>query len=214
VTFHNQKWRPGCKEAKRQADPLISSLLVLLKTFGYSASVRFIQKHFAVAVLGGLLSLLSGCASQNPRLVLDTIGPVSGGRANFLALSKGFLQVHSATYSVNSGGIIYLPHTPYSVYSPEGKRLWGVINHVGEDDNRPMTIEIPPGIYVVYAQSDRFGQVKAPVLIVANKTTAVYLEGRGMPNPGEVSKADLVLLPDGRIAGRRAEDTTPPAKKP
>ena len=135
---------------------------------------------------------------------------MSGGRLDFIGLSKGFLQVYSATHPVDSGGIIYQPHSSYSVYSIEGKRLWGVINHVGQDDNRPMTIQIPPGFYFVYAESDRFGQLKVPVFVVGNKTTVVYLEGAGMPHADGIPESQLVRLPDGRVAGRRAED--PPSK--
>jgi len=172
-------------------------------------------QHFVTGgFLLSLVALLSGCATSKPGLVLDTVGPISGGRANFLGLSKGSLQVHSATRTVDSGGIIYQPHTSYSIYSPEGKRLWGVVNHVGDEDSRPMTIQIPPGVYVVYAQSDRFGQVEVPVLIVGNKTTTVYLEGTGLPNSEHLPQSDFVYLPDGRIAGRRAEQEVPPAKKP
>ena len=169
-------------------------------------------------VLACVLVLASGCASAPPRLTLDPIGPISGGRADFLGLSKGYLQVFSATRPVDSGGIIYQPHTSYSVYSAEGKRLWGVVNHVGEDDNRPMTIQIPPGFYIVYAESDRFGQVKVPVWVVGNKTTSVYLEGAGMPHAEAVPESQLVRLPDGRVAGRRAVDSrtkaAPPAETP
>jgi hypothetical protein len=135
---------------------------------------------------------------------------------DFVGFSKGYLQVHSVTYPVDSGGIIYQPHTSYSVYSMEGKRLWGVINHVGPDDDRPMTIQIPPGYYFVYAGSERFGQVKVPVFVVASKTTAVYLEGAGMPHVEGLPESELVRLPDGRVAGRRAQDPratpVPPAK--
>jgi hypothetical protein len=167
------------------------------------------------SLLLGIGVFVSGCATHRPALVLDTIGPISGGHASFVGMAKGFLQVHSATRTVDSGGIIYQPHTPYSVYSVEGKRLWGVINHVGDDDNRPMTIEIPPGVYVVYALSDRFGQVEVPVLVVGSKTTVVYLEGVGMPPDDRLSKSDLVFLPDGRIAGRHAEQAAAvPARKP
>lgn len=181
------------------------------------SSMRSLVRHPARKIFWGpllcALAFASGCATKRPQLVLDPIGPISGGRLDFVGLSKGFLQVYSRSYPVDSGGIIYQPHTSYSVYSIEGKRLWGVINHVGEDDNRPMTIEIPPGFYFVYAISDRFGQVKVPVFIVASKTTVVYLEGAGMPHTGGIPESQLVRLPDGRIAGRRAEDQ-PASKKP
>jgi len=180
------------------------------------SDMRSFMLHFSRGVLWKIVLCVvvfgPGCATERPQLVLDPIGPISGGRLDFVGLAKGFLQVHSVTYPVDSGGIIYQPHTSYSVYSMEGKRLWGVINHVGQDDNRPMTIEIPPGFYFVYAISDRFGQVKVPVFIVASKTTVVYLEGAGMPHPGSIPESQLVRLPDGRVAGRRAEDQPAPKK--
>ena len=179
--------------------------------FGIRSPVRRLLRYILALLPVGVIVFASGCAtSAPPRLTLDPIGPMSGGRLDFPGLSKGFLQVYSATHPVDSGGIIYQPHTSYSVYSIEGKRLWGVINHVGQDDNRPMTIQIPPGFYFVYAESDRFGQVKVPVFVVGNKTTLVYLEGAGMPHADGIPESQLVRLPDGRVAGRRAED--PPAK--
>jgi hypothetical protein len=172
-----------------------------------------LRRGWSALILFCTAVLVSGCATERPQLVLDPIGPISGGPLAFLGLSKGFLQVFSATYPMNSGGIVYQPHTSYSVYSFEGKHLWGVVNHVGQDDNRPMMIEIPPGFYFVYAISDRFGQVKVPVFVVGNKTTMVYLEGVGMPHAESLPESELVRLPDGRVAGRRAEDRETQKKK-
>lgn len=183
-----------------------SQRLKVRRVFSNRSLVPAARCRFPGPILWCALLISAGCASAPPRLVLDPIGPVAGGRPDFLGLASGYLKVFTATRPVDSGGIIYQPHTSYSVYSPDGKRLKGVVNHVGDDDNNPMTVPIPPGSYFIYAQSDRFGQVKVPVLVVGNKTTIVYLEGAGMPHTEELAESQLVRLPDGRVAGRRAED--------
>jgi hypothetical protein len=154
--------------------------------------------------------LLDGCASNRQGLVLEPIGPVSGGRAGLFADGgDGYLRVHSATRQVNDGGIDYYPHTPYTVYSQEGRHVKGVQNHVGSDDQRPMTVPLPPGRYVVYALAEGWGRVTVPVTIVAGRLTVVFLAGKGLPEAPELPKAEVIWLPDGRAAGRRAP--APPA---
>ncbi len=154
-------------------------------------------------LLAAFVALVAGCAS--PRLVLDPIGPASGGHPGMSSEASGLLQVFSATEVNNDGGILYNVHTGYSIHAPDGKRVRSVMNRVGYTDQQPMTVLLPAGSYVVYALSERYGQVEAPVTIVANRLTAVYLESPGMQDTSDVPESALVRLPDGRVAGRRAD---------
>jgi hypothetical protein len=155
--------------------------------------------------------LLCGCVSDSRRLVLDPIGPESGGRAGLGAAGRGYLRVFSSTERHDDGGILYYVHTPYSIYTPAGEHVRGVANSSGYTDQQAATVELPAGNYLVYAQSERFGQVKVPVQIVGGRLTVVHLEGTGMPFTENMTGAELVRLPDGLVAGRRAElNPTPP----
>jgi hypothetical protein len=149
--------------------------------------------------------LLYGCVSDSRRLVLDPIGPESGGRAGISGTGRGYLRVFSSTERRDDGGILYYPHTPYSIYTPAGEHVRGVANSSGYADQQPATVELPTGNYLVYAQSERFGQVKVPVQIVGSRLTVVHLEGTGMRFTGNIPESELVRLPDGIVAGRRVD---------
>jgi hypothetical protein len=157
------------------------------------------------------LALLAACAASRHSLVLAPVGPISGGRER-LAGGEGFLRVYTATRAHDSGGITFYPHTPYVVYNAEGRRVQGVQNHVGLQDQKPMTVPLPQGRYVVYAQAEGHGRVTLPIAIVASRTTVVFLEGKGLPEATELPEAEVVRLPDGRPVGRRAMEPAPPRK--
>jgi len=152
--------------------------------------------------------LLAGCAgSGKPPLVLDGVGPIEGGHVGVRGSVRGFLQVFSATTPVNDGGIVYNVCTPYSIYTMDGRHFKGVVNHVGYDDQKPMTVEVPPGEYRVYAMARGFGQVEIPIVVESMQLTMVYLGEFGKPPTAivEIPSAEAVRLPDGRVVGRRAK---------
>lgn len=160
-----------------------------------------------------VLLLFSGCATPQTSLVLTPIGPVSSARTGPFGEETGSLLVFSAAEHRLDGGIDYYPHTPYTIYTPEGKRVKGVQNHVGPADQKPMTIHLPAGRYVVYAIAEGQGRVTVPVVIVASRTTVVHLEGKGLPEAAELPATEVVRLPDGRAAGRRAPEPVQPKTK-
>jgi len=90
--------------------------------------------------------------------------------------------------------------------------VMGVQNHVGLEDQKPMTVPLPQGRYVVYARAEGYGRVTVPILIAASRTTVVFLEGKGLPEAPELPEAEVVRLPDGRPVGRRAMQPAPPKK--
>ncbi len=167
--------------------------------------MRRIGQRLARRVVLAGCALLTACATSHPSLVLSPVRPISGGRESLFG-GDGYLRVYTAPLTRNSGGITFFPHTPYVVYNTEGRRVKGVQNHVGLQDQQPMTVSLPQGRYVVYAQAEGDGRVTVPIAIVASRTTLVFLEGKGLPEAAELPEAEVVRLPDGRPVGRRAAE--------
>ncbi len=82
-----------------------------------------------------------------------------------------------------------------------------VQNHIGDMDQKPMSVHLRPGKYLVYALAPGYGRITVPVLIIGARQTDVYLEREGMPalQKVKIPESELVHLPDGRVLGRRAE---------
>jgi len=189
------------------------------ETLIHRAGARFRAGSFLAGCLGwALAGWLGGCAGPNAnRLTLDTVGPIDGGYIGRRGMARGFLQVYSATTPVNDGGIVYNLPTPYSIYTPEGKHFKGVVNNSGPGDQKPMTVELPPGRYQIFAMAPGFGQVKVPVQVDSLRLTLVYLDRWGRPPSAilGIPAAEAVRLPDDRVVGRQAKlPAAPPASAP
>lgn len=91
--------------------------------------------------------------------------------------SPGYLKVFSATQESQwgEGGYYYL-HTGYRVYDSNGKVVKWVENHDSSIDEAPQKVELTPGTYTIWAQSDKDGYVKVPVTIKLDRITTVHLE--------------------------------------
>jgi hypothetical protein len=86
----------------------------------------------------------------------------------------------------------------------DGKRIKHVFNSIGHYNEVPRTITLPPGEYLVRAETKNRMRVDVPVVIEQGRTTRVHLEAHWEP-PTEITKAELVSLPDGFPVGWRAE---------
>ena len=162
---------------------------------------------FLPALAGLGLTLLQGCAQPDPAkyLTTDMVGPMSGAPASPpTATATGALQVRTRQTWLNDGGIVYSRNTPYTIYRLDGQRVKGIVNHVGPDDSQAMVVPLPPGTYRVYAESDGYGIVNVPLLVVAAQITEVDLRYRGLVDAEVLTANDQVRLPDGRVIGRRA----------
>lgn len=162
------------------------------------------------AGLGLAAMLLTGCASR-PRtaLTLDPVGPLTGAAVGAFSRPTGYLEVHTETEPYNDGGFVYYRQTPYSVYDSEGRRAKSVVNRVGMTDQRPMTVPLPAGRYRVYARAEGYGLVEVPVVIVGTRLTEVHLQRSGLKDASGIPESERVVLPDGRIVGRRGEAAMP-----
>ncbi len=154
--------------------------------------------------------MAAGCATSHPKLVTDPVGPITASNARFSGHPQGTLMVYTATEDVDDGGIMYYPHTPYSITTPDGKLVKAVRNHVGDTDQSPMTVPLNEGEFFVNAQAEGKGWVTVPVVISRGRLTMVNLELRKLPEIESLPETERVRLPDGRIIGRRA---TLPAKE-
>jgi hypothetical protein len=114
-------------------------------------------------------------AQSQPLTVLPTVGPDSGVKQ----AATGFLVVFTDTESpINTGDIQYYPHTSYKIYDSHGALLKWVRNHLNERDENPARVSLPPGRYTVVGKSETDGEVAAPVVIDALRTTVVNFEKR------------------------------------
>lgn len=103
---------------------------------------------------------------------------VSAGVVGFIkpAIERtrtGKLIVYTETYPVSDGGIDYYPHLPYEVYSAQGEFLKNVVNHLGENDELPTTVKLPPGTYIIRPKTSSSGPLDLLVKVEADRTTVV-----------------------------------------
>jgi len=152
-------------------------------------------------------TLLSGCAGEKDRLVLDPVGPrfprISAGN-----LQNGTLVVYSA-YDVGASWTARDPRRPvfsdYKIFAPDGNLLRAVHNNSGTILQDAVPVELPAGKYRVVANANGYGRVTIPVVIESRQTTVLHLEGGGSwSNEAQFNQTNAVRLPDGLIVGWRA----------
>jgi hypothetical protein len=150
-----------------------------------TAIVCFNSRKLALRALGnaltktaGLLLLLSCFLLQGQATAGVThpaAGPTDPGQND--KVSVGYLTVFSSTQEAQWGeGSFYYPHTGYRIYDANGKSVKWVDNHNTSIDEAPQKVELAPGAYTVWAQSDKDGYVKLPVVIKLARRTVVHLE--------------------------------------
>jgi len=158
-----------------------------------------------VALLSLSACLLTGCVSPQHELVLDPIGPPSSSSAG--AGSSGTLVVYSAfDPHADFNDLPYVRHyTDYQIVSADGSLRHMIYNTNGQSLDAPKRVELPVGTYRVMADANGYGLVTVPVVIRANQTTTVHLEGNASwSNNTALLRSNPVRLPDGEIAGWRA----------
>ena len=150
-----------------------------------TARVCFNSRKLASRIAGnvlaktaGLLLLLSCCFLQGQAragVTLPEVGPRDPGQYD--KVSVGYLTVFSSTEETQWGdGPYYYVHTGYRIYDSAGKAVKWIANHDTSTDEAPEKVELAPGRYTIWAQSDKDGYVKVPVVIKLARTTAVHLE--------------------------------------
>ena len=171
--------------------------------------IRVMKLLFPANILLGA-ALLAGCISQQRGLVLEPIGPPNVQLAR--PGSNGTLVVFSAfDPHADFNDLPYLRHyTDYKITSADGTLQQTVHNNKGLSVEGPKSLELPVGSYRVVAHANGYGLVTVPVLIQANQVTTVHLEGgASWPNNAALLGSNPVRLPDGEIAGWRANTGDP-----
>ena len=153
-----------------------------------------------------ILALLAfaGCASQSRVAVDQPVGPSRPHLA--LHEGEGSLVVYSAPEITDQTGAYFPTHSPYAIYSLNGKLVEKVDNRTGSFDQEPVVVQLPLGEYRVHARARNVGPVQVPVVIEENRTTVVHLDGRMQLDPALRLGDKPVRLPDGQIVGESAQN--------
>jgi hypothetical protein len=92
-------------------------------------------------------------------------------------LARGYLMVYSATDSFDDSGVLYYPHSSYTVCAAGGKFCKTVTNRNAPSDKIPERVTLPIGSYTVDARTEHEGYVRMHVTITAGRLTVLHLEG-------------------------------------
>jgi hypothetical protein len=116
--------------------------------------------------------------------------------------AAGTLLVYSATYPSTLEESEYPAHTDYTVATSSDTVIERVSNRAGSFDQRPASVNLPPGEYQVRAQYNRGGFVTIPVVIETGKITTLSLDGSPIP-PGDSPAPVPLYGPGGVVIGWR-----------
>jgi hypothetical protein len=159
------------------------------------------MKNFTVLLGAGLVSLLAGCSSTPVALAPVGPNPAVGGSQG----AEGGLQVYSGLVGRSEGNNpAWYQHSGYYLYDAGGKRVQRVDNITGYYEQAPRQMVLPAGKYLVKAQAKDYFWVEVPVTIESGHTTRIHLDDN-WKLPADVSKKELVSLPNGRPVGWLAE---------
>ena len=136
------------------------------------------------------------CASLMMAQAEDTdslfIGLVRSGPPDHgTRLAEGYLLVYSATDEVSDGDLPFNPHSSYFIYTPDGKLVKSVENHMSRSDEIPDIVRLPAGSYIVDARSANNGYVRVRVAIKPSHQTVLNLDDESKTFSGSVAKKIL-----------------------
>jgi hypothetical protein len=154
------------------------------------------------ATLWSVVLLASGCVATRPFALGVPVGPPGLGGWN--VLGHGSLRVYSAWDGLDDGDPDHEKHTSYTICSDQGAVLEKIRNRCGSFGQDPMTVLLPAGTYKIEARATNFRMVSVPIVIQADQTTVVYLDGTTRPKGIEPTAGRLVKLPNGEVVGVRA----------
>ncbi|MFT5050088.1 MAG: phosphate transport system substrate-binding protein [Chlamydiales bacterium] len=115
----------------------ISRPLYLLWRHGNPVVEAFVQWTQTVAGQNVVMQRFVG------RRVVGAVRSTPGEREH------GTLLVFTETEAIYDGGIYYYPHLPYEILTQSGQLVRRVPNRRGENDERPMRVDVPPGTYLI-----------------------------------------------------------------
>ena len=88
----------------------------------------------------------------------------------------GILIIYTETYEYEDGGTYYNPHYAYDIYDLHGNIIRHVPNHLSENDERPATVALPSGKYLIIAEGRKAKRPEVFVTIAEGRITEVSIE--------------------------------------
>ena len=167
-----------------------------------TATVCFNSRKLASRTAGNALVKAAGLLLLPACFFLPGRAQASPGQNDHA--SVGYLEVFSATEENSPAGVSdgdgYYLHTGYRIYDSTGKMVEWVENHDGGNNEDPQKVELAPGRYTIWAQSDEDGYVKVPVMVRPYQTALIHLEG----NQEGIDPARAITTSSGKVVGRKA----------
>jgi len=104
-------------------------------------------------------------------------GPVRPGNLDYRTeLPRGYLKVYSATDRFKDGDSRHFPHSPYAIYTTDGRLFENVKNKRFANDEVPEVVALPVGTYAVVARSERGGYAGMRVVIKEGQQVILDLD--------------------------------------
>ncbi|HYM35009.1 MAG TPA: hypothetical protein VET48_06395 [Steroidobacteraceae bacterium] len=158
--------------------------------------------HTSVA-LACFIGLVSGCVVALPPISIEPVGPQPASLKT-IRVSVGNLVVYSALEPARSGFDDAEPRrSDYEIFAADGMLLKRVSN-IAAAGEVPAIVPLAPGRYTVNAKANGLRKVTVPIVIEADKTTFVHLDGSELSGVERSQTTEVVRLPDGSAVGWRA----------
>jgi hypothetical protein len=149
----------------------------------------------------GLALGLAGCTSTSP-LALDRVGPAP--QAILAKAPQGYLVVSPALLPLTTLDDPDMSlRSNYRILSSDGTLYRNVRIWVPDVLHEPAPLALPPGLYTIEARATGYRRVSVPVVIEADRTTIVRLNGQARSE--DLAASDVVAFPDGSVVGWRAQ---------
>ena len=152
--------------------------------------------------------MLAGCASDNKRIAINTVGPAPAKTSATSPSTNGNLAVYSAyrrTPDFDTRDPYRPEYSDYRIYNVDGKFLRNIHNDSGTFLQDPASVPLVPGKYRIVARANGFGLIMVPILIEAGQSTVLHLEGGDLGgDTSGFNQTNAVRLPDGQIVGWRS----------
>ena len=146
-----------------------------------------------------------GCTSTQPNLSLAPIGPRRIPPESE-SPSLGSLVVYSAFEAMSSSNDSdQRRHSNYELRAANGDLIERISNQEQQFSEEPAIVKLAPGRYSITARANVSRRVDIPIVIEADKTTCVRLDGSEPIGSRRVAASELVSLPDGTPVGWRAK---------
>jgi hypothetical protein len=153
--------------------------------------------------------LITSVAAAASPILLDPVGP-EANRVDRAAV-RGVLMVYSGVEVQQRGNDstdTYTHRSNYEIWSADASRRVAKVRNASPlfvADEGPTRVELVPGQYRVKAMANAYSWVDVPVIIAANRVTAVHLDG-SLGVDKTRSSSEKIYLPDGEIVGSRATE--------